>query len=80
MTTNDNIASLPECHDRRKGTTKLVLPGASQNPNATRSFMLEYLVPLLAAEFLRQRNNSMQTNNTVDEKLTSQSLSRKVGR
>jgi hypothetical protein len=66
--------------DRRKGTSKLALPRGESDVDAIRSFMVDCLVPILAAEFLRQRDDSTRLRvETMTKNPTSEHLGRKVG-
>lgn len=56
-TRQGNAAMAPSATKLRKGTPQILLPVKETNVKAVRSFMLDCLVPILAEEFLRHRDN-----------------------
>jgi hypothetical protein len=54
-----------------KRTTRIVLPTQPTNTDAVRAFMRDCLVPILAKEFLRQRETAAHTEITVSDKNSS---------
>ena len=70
----------PQGTRSRKRSTKIVLPTQPTNTEAIRAFMLDCLVPILAQEFLRQRDAAAQVPITVNgQKPISQSLGKEDG-
>ena len=49
-----------------KRSPQIVLPTQPTNTEAVRAFMRDCLVPILAQEFLRRRDEAAQTANTVN--------------
>jgi hypothetical protein len=64
----------------RKGTPRIVLPATRTDNKSIRSFMREYLIPILAEEFLRRRIRTDQPpQDHAPDNPTSEPSGRKVG-
>jgi len=80
MTATSNAVPQSKDQDRRRGTSKIALPRGEPDVDAIRSFMIDCLVPVLAEEFLRQRETSTRLRaETTANNPTSALLGRKVG-
>lgn len=69
----NSIESAARSRGRKPGRPahRIELPRTAVNPDAVRSFVREFLVPLLAEDFLAQREGSPSREHVISSKPTS---------